>query len=275
MKVVLNLWDGTRFDAIFKVNQWMGLPNLFRVINNGVLFTNVYTQTPVLTPTAVGRIMHNRHGKPLSKSLWEKCRARSCYIGYPEDERRKHFPNCDLVDCLYDRRAEAEKIRRVGSLERHRITTPDQLRLDIACKKIPHNDFSFVYFHGPDTYAHECRDAGRHIYCWKSPYVHAIKECDRLLGHLLRTLDWCAPNDYVIIIMADHGMTDEGRHSIAQWDDKEVMQVPLAMMGKGIRAGWMEQTRYYTHDVTSGIVGLFKGDADRTMFRWALRRHAR
>ncbi|MEK8022624.1 MAG: alkaline phosphatase family protein [Candidatus Hydrogenedentota bacterium] len=272
MKVVLNLWDGVRFDAIFKVHQWMGLPNLHRVINNGVLFTNLYTQLPALTPVAVGRIMHNKYGKPLSQSLWEKMRKSSCYVGYPEDENRKHFPHCNLLDVLYDRKAEAAYIKKHGWLERHRITYPDKLRMDIACKVFPHYDFSFVYFPDPDTCAHECRDTNRHIYCWQSPYVHAIKRCDNYLGHLLNTLDHCAPNDYVIIIVADHGMTDGGRHSIAQWNDREVMQVPLAMMGRPIRAGWYEQQRYFTHDITSGIVGLFKGDADTTMFRHALKR---
>jgi len=48
--------------------------------------------------------------------------------------------------------------------------------------------------------------------------------------------------------------------------------VPLAIMGKGIRTNWIEQNRYYTHDITSGIVGLFKGDADNTIFRYALKR---
>ena len=272
MKVVLNLWDGVRFDAIFKVNQWMGLPNLHRVIKNGVLFSNVYTNEPVLTPNAVGRIMHNRYGKPLCKSLWEKMRLKSCYVGYPESENRIYFPNCNFIDCLYNREAEAEMLRRDGTLHRHRITTPDQKRLDIACKVIPNHDFSFVYFHGPDTYAHECRDTNRHIYCWKSPYVHSIKKCDQMLGHLLNTLDWCAPYDYIVIIVADHGMTDGGRHSIAKWTDREVMRVPLAIMGKGIRTNWIEQNRYYTHDITSGIVGLFKGDADNTIFRYALKR---
>lgn len=272
MKVVLNLWDGVRFDAVFKVHEWMGLPNLHRVINNGVLFTNLYTHVPALTPVAVGRIMHNRYGKPLCKSLWDKMGKRSCYVGYPEAEQRIHFPNCDLLDVLYKRRAEADKIRRSGWLERHRITFPDKYRMEVACQKIPHYDFSFVYFPDPDTMAHECRDTNRHIYSYKSPYIDAIKRCDNHLGHLINTLDWCAPNDYVIIIVADHGMTDNGRHSIATWQDREVMQVPMAIMGKGIRSGWNEQERYYTHDITSGIVGLFKGDAKDTMFRYALNR---
>lgn len=272
MKVVLNLWDGVRYDAVFKVHEWMGLPNLFRVIRDGVLFNNVYTHTPVLTPVAVGRIMHNRYGKPLSKSLWEKCQKRSCYVGYPEAEHRVYMPNCDLLDVLYNRAAEAEKLRRFGTLNRHRIIFPDKLRLDVACQKIPHYDFLFVYFAEPDESAHVCRDQGKHIYHYGSPYVHAIKRCDEYLGHLLNTLDWCAPYDYVIIVVADHGMTDYGRHSVARWNDEEVMHVPLAMMGRGIRSNWIERERYYTHDITSGIVGLFKGDADRTMFRWALRR---
>lgn len=270
MKVILNLWDGVRFDAIFKVNEWMGLPNLHRLIKNGTLYTNVYTHEPVLTPTAVGRIMHNKQWKPLCTSLWEKCRKKSVYVGYPEDEKRVKLRHCHLLDVLYNRRAEAEKIRRVGWLERHRITFPDQLRLDVACKVVPHYDFAFVYFAEPDSSAHECRDKGRHIYHYGSPYIHAIKNCDRMLGHLITTLDWCAKDDYIIIVVADHGMTDGGRHSIATWRDEEVMQVPLVISGRGIRKNWYEQQRYYTHDITSGIVGLFKGDAKDTLFRHAL-----
>ena len=275
MKVVLNLWDGVRFDAVFKVHQWMGLPNLMRVIRNGALYTNLYTHEPALTPVAVGRIMHNRHRKPLSRSLWEKMRLRSCYVGYPEAEKRIRMPNCRLIDCVYNRRAEAAKLRRSGTLNRHRITYPDVHRMRIACREIPRHDFTFVYFPDPDSSAHECRDRGKHIYHLGSPYVHAIKRCDNHLGRILATLDRCAPLNYAVIIVADHGMTDGGRHSIARWNDREVMQVPLAIMGKGIRTGWYEQGRYYTHDITSGVVGLFKGDAKNTMFRYALKGFAR
>lgn len=273
MKVVLNLWDGVRYDAIFKVNEWMGLPNFFRLVKNGVLFTNLYTHEPVLTPDCVGRIMHNAKGKPLSQSLWEKMKIKSCYVGYPEDQNNPEpirIPHCDLVDCLYERQAEQDALKRHGTLNRHRITKPDQVRLDIACKKIQEYDFTFVYFSDTDAAAHICRDRNQHVYHYGSPYVHCIKQCDRLLGHLLNTLDWCAKDDYVIIVVADHGMTDEGRHSVANWTMSEVMHVPLAIMGKGIRHNWMENARYFTHDITSGVVGLFKGDAEKTMFKWAL-----
>ncbi len=280
MKVILNLWDGTRFDAIFKVNEWLGLPNLFRVINNGVLYTNVYTLEPALTPQCVARIMCNRQGKWISKSLWEKMRLRSCFVGYPEDSVRgylRRIPNCDLLDVLYNRKMELRMKRTADGrafLSKHRICYPDSYRAKIACEKIPHYDFTFVYFPGPDTAAHDCRDRGRHIYHHGSPYVHAIKNCDRLLGRLLATLDRTAPNDYIVIIVADHGMSDQGRHSIGKWTDKEIMQVPLALMGKGVRAGWYEQATHHTYDITSGIVGLFKGDAHRTLFKYALRKHA-
>ena len=269
-KVILNLWDGVRFDAIFKVHEWMGLPNLHRLIKRGTLFNNVFTMEPVLTPMCVGRIMHNKNWKPLCTSLWQKSRKRSVYVGYPEDENRRYFKHCDNLDVLYNRKAEAATMRKYGTLNRHRIIFSDQFRLDVACKKIPDYDFSFVYFPEPDEKAHMCRDAGKHIYHYGSPYVHAIKNCDRLLGHLLNTLDHCAKNDYTIIIVADHGMTDAGRHSVATWEDQEVMQVPLVISGKGIRHNWVERQRYYTHDITSGVVGLFKGDAETTLFNHAL-----
>lgn len=280
MKVVLNLWDGTRFDAIFKVHEWVGLPNLHRVIRDGVLFTNVYTLEPALTPQCVARIMCNRRGKWISQSLWEKMRLSSCFVGYPEDSVRgylRRVPHCDLLDVLYNRKVE---MRLKGTakgreyLSKHRVCYPDSHRMKIACRRIPNYDFTFVYFPGPDTAAHDCRDMGKHIYHYGSPYIHAIKNCDRLLGSLLRTLDRTAPNDYIVVIVADHGMSDRGRHSIGKWTDREIMQVPLAVMGKGVRSGWYEQAIHHTYDITSGIVGLFKGDTDRTLFKYAMRKHA-
>lgn len=279
MKVVLNLWDGVRFDAIFKVHEWMGLPNLFRIVKSGVLYTNIYTEEPALTPQCVGRIMCNRRGKWICASLWEKMRKRSCFVGYPEDSIKGYLqkiPHCDLLDVLYNRKLESRMKRTPAGrkiLTKHRMCYPDKLRMEIGCRMIPKYDFTFVYFPGPDTAAHECRDTGKHIYHYGSPYVHAIKNCDRLLGHLLRTLDACAPDDYVIMIVADHGMSDEGRHSIGKWTDKQIMQVPFTVMGKGIRSNWYEQGIYHTYDITSGIVGLFKGDAQNTLFRYALNNH--
>ncbi|MBI4179273.1 alkaline phosphatase family protein [bacterium] len=280
MKVVLNLWDGVRFDAIFKVNDWMGLPNLFRVIKNGVLYTNIYTEEPALTPQCVARIMCNRRGKWISQSLWEKMHKRSCFVGYPEDSVRgylRKIPHCELLDVLYKRKLEAYlKSTPEGrkKMNKHRMCYPDEFRMKVARRMIPKYDFTFVYFPGPDSAAHDCRDQKKHIYHHGSPYVHAIKNCDRLLGKLLQTLDRTAPNDYVVMIVADHGMSDEGRHSIGKWTDKIIMQVPFAVMGKGIRSNWYEQSLYHTYDITSGIVGLFKGDAHNTIFRHALRNHS-
>lgn len=276
MKIVLNLWDGVRFDAIFKVNEWVGLPNLFRIVKNGVLYTNVYTEEPALTPQCVARIMCNRQGKWISKSLWEKMRLRSCFVGYPEDSVKGYLhriPNCDLLDVVYKRKVEMGMKKTVegrAHLSKHRVCFPDRFRAKIACKMIPKYDFTFVYFPDTDSAAHECRDMGKHIYHYGSPYVRAIKKCDQYLGWLLKTLDRCAPHDYIVMIVADHGMSDGGRHSIGKWTDKEIMQVPLAVMGRGIRPNWYEQGMYHTYDITSGIVGLFKGDAHTTLFRHAL-----
>src|SRR3990167_6863955 len=276
MKIVLNLWDGVRYDAIFKVHEWMGLPNLFRIINHGVLYTNIYTLEPALTPQCVARIMCNRQGKWISQSLWEKMKIRSCFVGYPEDSVRgylRRIPYCDLLDVVYNRKTEMRMKQSAAGrkvLEKHRICFPYEFRMKVACQMIPKYDFTFVYFPGPDSAAHDCRDRGRHIYHHPSPYVHAIKKCDRLLGRLLRTLDRCAPDDYIILIVADHGMSDGGRHSIGKWTDKEIMQVPLALMGKGVRNNWYEQGVHHTYDITSGIVGLFKGDAHRTLFKYAI-----
>ena len=285
LKVVLNLWDGVRFDAIFKVHQWMGLPNIHYLIKNGTFYTNVFTHTPVLTPMAVGRIMKDKHGKFISMSLHEKSNGqiKSCFVGYPEEGIHRvpdWIPHCNYIgDILYNRKEEQRILKygtpaEKGKLMFHRIQYPDKLRMDVGCKMIPKYDFTFVYFVEPDESAHYCRDHKKHIYHYGSPYVHAIKNCDNLLQHLINTLEWCAKNNYILIVVADHGMTDEGRHSVAKWNDEEVMRVPLVIFGKGIRKNWIERTHYYTHDITSGIVGLFTDTTKGTIFQWAMEKYA-
>jgi arylsulfatase A-like enzyme len=284
LKVVLVLWDGVRYDAIFKVNKWMGLPNLFKLMNNGVLYSNVYTQQPVLTPTAVGRIMKDKNGKWISMSLHEKTNGqiKSAFAGYPEEGIRRvpeWIPHCKFLDITYNRREEWRRLfgtpAEKASMKFHRVQLSDKVRMDAACKLIPHYNFNFVYFVQPDTNAHECRDRKKHIYHYGSPYVHAIKQCDNLLYHIIKTLEWCAKNRYIVIVVADHGMTDEGRHSIAQWNDNRVMHVPLIISGRGIRKNWIEREVRYTHDITSGIVGLFTNTTNNTIFQWAMQKNAR
>ena len=285
LKVVLVLWDGVRFDALDRVGGWVGLPVIHRLIRRGVLFTNVYTQTPVLTPVAVGRIMKDKYGKWISMSLHEKTHGiiRSCIVGYPEEGIRRvpeWIPHCRyLGNVTYDRRLEqrllhgtpAERAR----MKFHRMQYPDKLRLDVGCKMLPYYNFTFIYFVEPDSAAHHCRDNKTWIYHYGSPYIWAIKNCDNLTYHVVRTLEWCAKNNYIIIIVADHGMTNQGRHSIARWNDNDVMRVPLVIAGRGIRKNWIERTRYYTHDITSGIVGLFTDTTKGTIFQWAMQKYAR
>lgn len=284
LKVVLVLWDGVRFDAISKVHQWVGLPNIHSLIKNGVFYTNVVTHTPVLTPQAVGRIMTDVRGKWISQSLHEKTHGivKSCFVGYPEEGVNPHkyrIPYCNYIDALYNRKEEQRILRSGTDAERsrlkfHRIQSQDKIRLDIACKVIPKYNFTFVYFVECDEMAHKCRDSKKPIYHYGSPYIKAIKNCDNLLYHLIRTLEWCAKDNYIIIVVADHGMTDAGRHSIARWNDEEVMRVPLTIFGKGIRKNWVERTFYYTHDITSGIVGLFTDTTKGTIFQWAMQKYA-
>lgn len=284
LKVVVVLWDGVRFDAIDKVDKWMGLPNIQGLKRRGVSYLNTFTCTPVLTPTAVGRIMKDKNGKWITMSLYEKTRGkvRSCIVGYPEEGIRRipeWIPNCRyLGNVVYNRKEEWRRLNGTAaekaSMKFHRVQYPDKFRMDIACKMIPHYNFTFLYFVEPDEKAHYCRDHKRHIYSYGSPYVHAIKNCDNLLYHVIRTLEWCAKNRYILIVVADHGMTDEGRHSVAKWDDERVMRVPLIIAGNGIRKNWLERGFYYTHDITSGIVGLFTDTSNGTIFHWAQQKNA-
>ena len=280
LKVVLVLWDGVRFDAVGRVGAWVGLPNMHRLIREGVFYTNVFGISPALTPAAVGRIVKNGENKWISTMLHEKSKGqiKSCFVGYPEDGlfgEPKHIPNCNFLNNVtYDKKEEWRKLHGTptekASIKFHRVQYPDKLRMDIGCKMIPKHNFTFIYFVEPDDSGHICRDNRKWIYHRGSPYIRAIKNCDNLMYHIIQTLEWCAKDNYILIIVADPGMTDEGRHALSQWNDERVSRVPLVIYGKGIRKGRVENTLYRTDNISKGIIGLFSGAGKDTIFQCAM-----
>ncbi len=256
-KTVLVLIDGVRYDAIYKINDWVGLPNIWRIINDGVLWRNIYTFEPFLTNHITQKILTGHQNYAQSYTLFQRLE----YLGFrtasvgtnPWDGRGARFN----VDNLYDKR--------------HNYLS-DDVRFDAAVAILPKVDFAYLYTVETDEYAHVCRDNKRHIYSWGSPYVWAIKRTDERLGRLRYHLDQIAPGNFNLICVADHGMTDQGRHSIALWTTHEVTHVPVFAMGTNFKRGVKVDQRFYVTDLAHSIINLYDPRVPAHMFNSVIRR---
>lgn len=250
-KTVLVLIDGVRYDALYKINDWVGLPNMWGIINDGVLWRNVYTLEPYLTNHITQKILTGHQNYVQNYTVFQRLE----YLGFktasvgtnPWDGRGARFN----FDNLYD------KTQNYLS---------DDVRFDAACRILPKVDFVYLYTVETDEYAHVCRDAKRNVYSWESPYIWAVKRTDNRLGRLRGWLEKIAPGRYNIIAIADHGMTDQGRHSIALWTTETVTHVPVFACGVNFKRGWKIDQRHYVTDLAHAIVNLYDARVPAHMF---------
>ncbi|MFI5183751.1 MAG: alkaline phosphatase family protein [Vicinamibacteria bacterium] len=92
-------------------------------------------------------------------------------------------------------------------------------------------------------------DYAAHEFGARSPqYVRACLEADRTLGLLVADLNLYTAT---LVVTADHGHIDGGGHGGVE---PEVLQVPLVIVGRGIRPGFMGTARQV--DVAPTIAGL-------------------
>ncbi len=92
-------------------------------------------------------------------------------------------------------------------------------------------------------------DYAAHEFGARSPqYVRACLEADRTLGLLVAELNLYTTT---LVVTADHGHLDRGGHGGVE---PEVLQVPLVIVGRGIRAGFMGSARQV--DVAPTIAAL-------------------
>ena len=83
-------------------------------------------------------------------------------------------------------------------------------------------DFAFIYLGKTDVAGHD--------HGWMSaPYLAAIQEADRCIGHIITTL----PKDTYYFVMADHGGHDR-THGTKLVED---MRIPIMAQGPGIQDG--------------------------------------
>jgi predicted AlkP superfamily pyrophosphatase or phosphodiesterase len=250
-KTIMCLIDGVRFDALFKIHEWIGLPTIFKFINEGCLFTNVYTYEPVLTNLCVGKILTGSTDYAHSNSVFTKLSERN-------------IPNASVGGDMFLSRGATAVFDNLMAMDFN--YTPDQIRADIASEIITDYDFIYIYFVGSDKYAHVCRDAGRHIYSYDSPYIKSIVYEENCIKQIYDKVIELGITDYNFILLADHGMTDDGRHSIVNWTHEAVMHVPVIAYGSDFKSNYKENNRFYTTDVIHGIISLYDNNYQGRIF---------
>lgn len=128
---------------------------------------------------------------------------------------------------------------------------PDEFAIDKAIELLTHNNINFMRIHLQNT-----GDAGNRSYTvsenqpfkhniWyeDSPYVHAVKNSDKLLNRLITELkklgQW---EETLLVITSDHGQTETGWHPLLA---EESWLHPTLFHGPGIRQNetieWADQ----------------------------------
>jgi len=102
----------------------------------------------------------------------------------------------------------------------------DEETLHLALEALDQYDTGLVLIHfgGTDALAHNFGGIS-------TEYINQVQTVDRYIGRIVGRLDW---EKDTLIITADHGHIDAGGHG--GWEES-VLNVPLVMVGKGIRRG--------------------------------------
>jgi predicted AlkP superfamily pyrophosphatase or phosphodiesterase len=105
-------------------------------------------------------------------------------------------------------------------------------------------DFLFLYF----GYTDECG----HRNDWMSrPYLDAIANADRCLGHVLDAIE-AGGREAVVLVLSDHG----GHGRSHGTDGPEDMTIPWALSGPGIRSGHTLDTPVRIYDTCPTLAAL-------------------
>lgn len=107
-------------------------------------------------------------------------------------------------------------------------------------------DFTFLYMGFPDETGHNSGWMGE-------KYIYAIESCFENIDRLVKSL----PEDYVVIITADHGGHDRTHGT----EMKEDMTIPVFVYGKDIKAG-NDLGRVSIKDIAPTVVKLLGVEPD-------------
>ena len=122
-----------------------------------------------------------------------------------------------------------------------------------AAEHVAHHNFDFLFVYL--GYTDECG----HKHGWMTPpYIEAIANADRCIGHVL---DTCRSNgqEPTVLVQSDHG----GHGRSHGTDSPEDMTIPWLLAGPGIRTGHTLETPVFIYDTCPTLAALLGLSAAR------------
>ena len=245
-KVLLILVDGMRPDALEKC----GHPFALRAISDGAYFKSAQTVMPSVTLPCHMSLFHSvepgRHGiltntyvpqvRPV-KGICEVLRdaSKKCAVFYNWEEIKDLSRPDSLAFSSYVSGhiyGYEEANRRVSELAKSYIDSDSP-------------DFVFVYL--------GLTDAQGHAFGWMSEeYMNAVRQSFDCIEKLCSGL----PDDYLVIVTADHGGHDRTHGS----DSPEDMTIPVIALNPSVEPGTREGGNII--DIAPTVCGVLGAEAD-------------
>ena len=246
MRVLLILVDGMRPDVIEK------LPRVKKFLEKSTYTMNAETVMPSVTLPCHMSLFHSvdpsRHGtttnvympqvrpiKGLCEVLLEKGKKNAFFYNW-EEIRDLSRPNSLTYACFC-------KGRDIGYEKANDVVS----NAAIEYLTNNHTDFAFLYLGFTDMAGHQ--------FGWLSDeYMHAI---DNSWDNIEKIVD-ALPDDYVVMITADHGGHDR-THGTALPED---MKIPYIAIGNGIEKGKVIEKNVNIKDIAPTIANLLGATPD-------------
>lgn len=245
MRVILILVDGMRPDAIENNER------LKNILKRSTYTMDAQTVMPAVTLPCHVSLFHStdpaRHGtttndytpqvRPI-RGLCEvlKAAGKKCAFFYVWEQLRDISRPGSLDYSFYQSSS-------VGGAEADRLVTREAI--EYLSKR--HVDFTFLYLMDPDT-------AGHNVGWMTEEYFASVENSLECIETVLDSL----PDDYRVIITADHGGHDRW-HGM---DIKEDMTIPLIMMGEEFEMGKVMDEEVNIKDIAPTVTRLFGIEAD-------------
>lgn len=246
MKILMILADGMRPDSITDI------PHAQDLIRSGASTMNASTVMPSVTLPCHMSLFHSvdpsRHGTttntyaPQVRPVTGLCEVlarngKTCAFFYDWEELRDLTRPGSLENSFYC------SGRNTGLAEADRCVTDAAIR----CITEMQPDFAFLYLGNPDEEGHR--------FGWMSEnYMAAVRNAWSEIDRVLRIL----PEDYTVIVLADHG----GHDRIHGTSAPEDMTIPVIIRGRDFPAG-STLNEVSILDIAPTIVRLLDAAPDR------------
>ena len=247
MKVLLILADGMRSDAIENI------PLVQELMKKATYCMEAETVMPSVTlpchMSLVTSVEPSRHGTTTNtyapqvrpvRGLFEVLKQANKHSAFFYDW--EELRDLSRPGCLGFSMFQSTSVNNMG------FHGADKVVKEAAMEYIKNNDVDFTFLYQGDP------DAKGHSHGWMTEeYKQAIDTVWQTIGDILQQL----PEDYTVIITADHGGHDRV-HGTDRWED---MQIPLFLLGKDFEPGKRLQ-KANIMDIAPTIAALFGIEPD-------------